>query len=212
MEAYILSSNPCSIIPAWSYSCSPMTVTQSAVICEAVQRWHQVTERAEIDYDQSRIIMELFPSCTPITSGSTPDDITHLVLWGGEGTLEARRVKGHVSQQGHSRLLLPFNLSATACLSTVDVLFIFDLKSQPGPFLNSAHCPLLFLGGHGHQETKVPTGVQGHLHWGRAALAEMLSWGEYPRSPQDSQTRRESNCPEPMLEISSGESGRLPVC
>ena len=26
--------------------------------------------------------MEFFPSCMPRTSGSTPGDITHLVLWG----------------------------------------------------------------------------------------------------------------------------------
>lgn len=38
------------------------------------------------------------------------------------------------------------------------------------PFLNSAHCPLLFSGGHGHQETKVPTGGSGIPALGKGSI------------------------------------------
>lgn len=79
------------------------------------------------------------------------------------------------------------------------------------PFLNSAHCPLLFSRGHGHLETKVPTGGSGVPALGKGSIGRNALLGEYPRRPQDTQARREGNCPEPMLEIHSGESGRLPV-
>ena len=38
------------------------------------------------------------------------------------------------------------------------------------PFLNSAHCPLLFLGGHGHQQTKVPTRGSGTAALGKGSI------------------------------------------